>query len=124
MGNDTLFHYYTLWSKCLSGVPCLPLPPSPFHPYAGLLPALGLGRRRRCGKGGPPWFLYLGLALGKTCGKAGSWGYSLTLRTLLRSEHTCVHDQRTGKADAGREGFVEEGGFELGSMAGQDLQKE
>lgn len=40
------------------------------------------------------------------------------------NEGLCRGWGRTGRADAGREGFLEEEGFELGFMARQDLEKE
>ena len=52
--------------------------------------------------------------------------------TLLWQTHTHTHTHKglcrgwetTGKADAGREGFLVEGALELGFVARQDLEKE
>lgn len=83
----------------------------------------------RCGNLDLPWFLHLSLALGKTCRKGSEpqemHDFEKQTHTHTRAnEGLCRAWGRTGRADACREGFLEGGGFELGFMAWQDLEKE
>lgn len=111
------------------------LPPSTFsllccpcHHCPGCLPALGPCRQRKrydtdVGRwacpGSPTWVWLWGGSAGRCVG----WGYSLTFRelvALLKSKlHTlaqkglCRGWERSGRADASKGGFLQEGGFEL-----------